>query len=108
MVQAIPDNYPRVSAAPAVDGAAEAIDFYAAVFGARERMRFPAPDSRAAAAQLKPLIRPVGRAGISSEYRGGPGVGRLARLCVRRCAAGLIRTPGPPGRRSTTWLPAAG
>ena len=39
MVQPIPDDYPRVSAALSVDGAAEAIDFYINVLGMTERMR---------------------------------------------------------------------
>ena len=39
MVQPIPDDYPRVSAALSVDGASEAIDFYINVFGMTERMR---------------------------------------------------------------------
>ncbi len=53
MVKPIPDNYPRVNAALAVDGAAEAIDFYVAVFGARERMRFPAPDDKVGHSELE-------------------------------------------------------
>ncbi len=53
MVQPIPDNYPRVNVALAVDGAADAIDFYATVFGARERMRFPAPDGKVGHAELE-------------------------------------------------------
>jgi uncharacterized glyoxalase superfamily protein PhnB len=35
----IPDNYPRVNAYLCVDGAAEAIEFYLKVFGAKERMQ---------------------------------------------------------------------
>ena len=53
MVDPIPDNYPRVTAALAVDGAAEAIDFYVAVFGARERMRIPAPDDKVGHSELE-------------------------------------------------------
>lgn len=53
MVRPIPDNYPRVSASLAIDGAADAIDFYAAVFGARERMRFDAPGGKIGHAELQ-------------------------------------------------------
>jgi len=53
MVQPIPDNYPRASAALAVDGAADAIEFYRAVFGATERMRIPAPDGKIGHAELE-------------------------------------------------------
>lgn len=53
MVQPIPENYPRASAALAVDGAADAIDFYRAVFGATERMRIPAPEGKIGHAELE-------------------------------------------------------
>ena len=53
MVQPIPDNYPRVTAALAVDGAADAIEFYRAVFGATERMRIPAPEGKIGHAELE-------------------------------------------------------
>ena len=53
MVQPIPDNYPRVTAALAVDGAVDAIEFYRAVFGATERMRIPAPDGKIGHAELE-------------------------------------------------------
>lgn len=49
----IPDNYPRVSAALTIDGAAAAIDFYKAVFGATERMRIGAPDGKVGHAELQ-------------------------------------------------------
>ena len=53
MVNPIPDNYPRASAALAVDGAADAIEFYCAVFGASERMRIPAPEGKIGHAELE-------------------------------------------------------
>ena len=53
MVNPIPENYPRVSAALAVDGAADAIEFYGAVFGATERMRIPAPEGKIGHAELE-------------------------------------------------------
>jgi PhnB protein len=37
----IPDSYRRVTPCLTVRGAAKALEFYAAVFGAAERMRFP-------------------------------------------------------------------
>jgi PhnB protein len=40
----IPDSYRRVTPCLTVHGAAKALEFYAAVFGATERMRFPGPD----------------------------------------------------------------
>ncbi len=39
----IPDSYRRVTPCLTVQGAAEALAFYAAVFGAAERIRFPGP-----------------------------------------------------------------
>jgi PhnB protein len=41
--KAIPDAYRRVTPALVVNGAAEALEFYAKVFDATERMRFPGP-----------------------------------------------------------------
>ena len=52
MVTAVPGNYPRVTAYLAVEGAAEAIDFYAAVLGAVERLRIASPDGRVGHAEL--------------------------------------------------------
>jgi PhnB protein len=43
-VNPIPDGYPRVTPYLIVQGAAVAVDFYAGVFGATERMRMPGPD----------------------------------------------------------------
>ena len=39
----IPDSYRRVTPCLTVQGAAKALEFYAAVFSAAERMRFPGP-----------------------------------------------------------------
>ena len=39
----IPDSYRRVTPCLTVQGAAKALEFYAAVFGATERMRTPGP-----------------------------------------------------------------
>ncbi len=40
----IPDRYRRITPAIIVNGAAKALEFYAQVFGATERSRFPGPD----------------------------------------------------------------
>ena len=39
----IPDSYRRVTPCLVVRDAAKALEFYAEVFGAAERMRFPGP-----------------------------------------------------------------
>ena len=48
----IPDRYRRVTPALIVNGGAKALEFYAAVFGATERMRFPGPDGTVAHAEI--------------------------------------------------------
>jgi PhnB protein len=53
MVKAQPDGYPTVSASLAIDGAADAIDFYTKVFGATERMRMPGPGGTVAHSELQ-------------------------------------------------------
>ena len=52
-VKPIPDGYPAVIPYLHVDGAAEAIEFYTRVFGARERMRMGAPGDRVGHAELE-------------------------------------------------------
>ena len=52
-VKPIPEGYPRVMPYLSVDGAAEAINFYGKVFGAKERMRMPTPDGRIAHAEIE-------------------------------------------------------
>ena len=49
----IPANYPRVTPYLAVDGAAEAIEFYKKAFGATERMRMGAPDGKIGHAEIE-------------------------------------------------------
>jgi PhnB protein len=49
----IPANYRRVTPCLVVKGAAAALDFYAAVFGATERMRFPGPGGTVAHAEIQ-------------------------------------------------------
>jgi PhnB protein len=52
-VKPIPDGYPQVIPYLSVDGANAAIDFYATVLGAKERMRMPAPDGKIGHAELE-------------------------------------------------------
>jgi PhnB protein len=49
----IPDRYRRVTPALVVNGGAKALEFYAEVFGATERMRFPGPDGTVAHAEIE-------------------------------------------------------
>jgi PhnB protein len=49
----IPDTYRRVTPCLVVQGAAKALDFYANVFGATERMRFPGPGGSVAHAEIQ-------------------------------------------------------
>ncbi|MFE9695186.1 VOC family protein [Micromonospora sp. NPDC005806] len=49
----IPDTYRRVTPCLVVRGAAKALEFYADVFGATERMRFPGPDGSIAHAEIQ-------------------------------------------------------
>ncbi|SCL19997.1 PhnB protein [Micromonospora rhizosphaerae] len=49
----IPESYRRVTPCLVVRGAAKALEFYAAVFGATERMRFPGPDGTIAHAEIQ-------------------------------------------------------
>jgi PhnB protein len=48
----IPDSYRRVTPCLVVEGAAKALEFYAEVFGATERMRFPGPGGTVAHAEI--------------------------------------------------------
>ncbi|CAN5221155.1 Dot/Icm type IV secretion system effector PhnB [soil metagenome] len=52
-VKPIPDEYPQVTPYLFVNGASAAIEFYRDVFGARERMRMPAPDDTIGHAELQ-------------------------------------------------------
>ena len=53
MVNPIPEDYPRVIPYLSVDGAPEAISFYAAVLGATERMRMAGPDGKIVHCELE-------------------------------------------------------
>ncbi len=52
-VQPIPEGYHSVIPALAIDGAADAIEFYKRAFGATERYRMPGPEGRIAHAELQ-------------------------------------------------------
>ncbi len=52
-VKPIPDGYHRVTPYLVVDGAAAAIDYYTKVFGAKEKMRMPAPGGKVGHAELE-------------------------------------------------------
>jgi PhnB protein len=52
-VKPIPDDYPPLSPYLAIDGAAEAIEFYKKAFGAVERMRLAAPGGRIGHAEIQ-------------------------------------------------------
>ncbi len=52
-VKPIPDGYPRLSPYICVDGATRAIEFYASVLGAKERMRMPSPGGKVGHAELE-------------------------------------------------------
>jgi PhnB protein len=49
----IPDSYRRVTPGLIIEGAAKALEFYAAVFGATERMRFPGPGGTIVHAEIE-------------------------------------------------------
>ena len=49
----IPDSYRRITPCLTVQGAAKALEFYAAVFGATERARFPGPGGTIAHAEIE-------------------------------------------------------
>jgi PhnB protein len=52
-VKPIPDTYRRITPCLVVQGGVEAIEFYADVFQATERMRFPGPDGTVAHAEIE-------------------------------------------------------
>jgi PhnB protein len=49
----IPDRYRRVTPALIVRGGVKALEYYAEVFGATERLRFPGPDGTIAHAEIE-------------------------------------------------------
>src|ERR671937_226203 len=53
MPKPIPDAYRRVTPTLVVDAGVTALEFYAEVFGATERMRFPGPGGTLAHAEIQ-------------------------------------------------------
>lgn len=51
-VKPVPQGYHSLTPYLIVDGGAKALDFYARVFGARERMRIPAPGGKVGHAEI--------------------------------------------------------
>jgi PhnB protein len=49
----IPDGYRRITPALVINGGVKALEFYAEVFGATERYRYPGPDGTIAHAELE-------------------------------------------------------
>ncbi|MGH3154613.1 MAG: VOC family protein, partial [Streptosporangiaceae bacterium] len=49
----IPDSYRRVTPCLTIAGAAKALEFYASVFGATERMRTPGPGGTIVHAEIQ-------------------------------------------------------
>ncbi|MGB8841907.1 MAG: VOC family protein [Aliidongia sp.] len=52
-VKPIPDGYHAITPYLIIDGAARAIEFYKAAFGATERFRFPTPNGKIGHAELQ-------------------------------------------------------
>jgi PhnB protein len=52
-VKPVPDGYHAVTPYLIVSDGARALDFYRKAFGARERMRLPAPDGRVGHAEIE-------------------------------------------------------
>jgi PhnB protein len=52
-VKPVPDGYHSVTPYLFIKGAADAIDYYKSVFGAKERMRMPGPNGRVMHAELQ-------------------------------------------------------
>src|SRR5882757_8886378 len=71
-VNPIPDGYPSVMPYLSVDGAAQAIDFYVSVLGAKERMRMPGPDGRIGHAEVEIGSGLVMLADVCPEAGPGP------------------------------------
>lgn len=67
--QPIPDRYRRVTPVLVVEGAAKALEFYAEVFGATERTRFPGPGGTIAHAEIE-IGDSVVMVEDASEYMG--------------------------------------
>ena len=112
----IPDTYRRVTPCLIVQGGVKALEFYAEVFGATERMRFPGPGGTVAHAEIqigdsvviiedeapergtrrrRPAASPAPRPRCSSTSRTWTGWSRERWSWVQRCSV----PPGPVLRR---------
>jgi PhnB protein len=69
-VKPIPEDYPQVIPYLSVEGASDAIDFYTRVFGAKERMRMPAPGGKVGHAELETGASTIMLADVSPEMGG--------------------------------------
>lgn len=69
-VKPIPEDYPRVIPYLSVEGASDAIEFYTRVFGAKERMRMPAPGGKVGHAELEIGASMIMLADVSPEMGG--------------------------------------
>jgi PhnB protein len=69
-VKPIPEDYPQVIPYLSVEGASDAIDFYTRVFGAKERMRMPAPGGKVGHAELETGASMIMLADVSPEMGG--------------------------------------
>jgi PhnB protein len=69
MTSAIPGNYRRITPCLVVRGSVRALEFYTALFGAKVRMNFPAPDGTIAHAEMEigDLARMYGGAPMKEE-----------------------------------------
>jgi hypothetical protein len=102
----IPETYRRVTPCLVVQGGAKALEFYAEVFGATERMRFPGPDGTVAHAELQigdsvVIVEDESRSGVPRRaarwrppaVKRQPGSGSELGWPWRR----PVRAPAPPG-----------
>ena len=103
-IKARPDGYHSVTPYLAIEGAAEAIDFYKRAFGATERMRLIAPDGRVGHAEIvigdsalmladPPPCQPLPQPAFDRRFVGRPAcLPRRCRRCLR--AGGRRRREG--------------
>ena len=86
----VPDSYRRVTPCLTVQNAAKALEFYAAVFGATERMRFPRPGGTILHAEVQ-----IGDSVVMIEDEDPPTPGTLGVSVFLGCGASRVScTPG--------------
>jgi hypothetical protein len=78
----IPEHYRRITSAIVVNGATKALEFYAQVFGAKERSRFPGPDGTVVHSEIE-----IGDSVLIVEDAtpGGSRVCSAVRACMGAC-----------------------